>query len=157
MCLPLFAGETYPQHAEARRYTLAHPYLPLETLAFNEIVGHCCFIVNIYYIIYLSTPEIIDDDEVISAAMVKFKLDKEQALRVFDQEIERLHQEVVRNENIKKYQDDFEIFVMDGVITKSERDALNAIARNLSLTAEDIKIAESDYVFKEESASPAAK
>ena len=105
----------------------------------------------------LGNLEIIDDDEVISAAKGKFKLDKEQALRVFDQEIERLHQEVVRYENIKKYQEDFEIFVMDGVIDKDERGVLNAIAESLSLTAEDIKTVESNYVFKDENAPPAAK
>ena len=105
--------------------------------------------------------EVLDDDEVISAAQGKFKLDEVQALRVFDQEIERLNQEVAREaariERINKYQEDFEIFVLDGVIDKSERDVLNAIAENLSMTAEEIKTAESDYVFTDESASPAAK
>lgn len=105
----------------------------------------------------LGNLEVMDDDEVISAAKGKFKLDKEQALRVFDQEIERLNQEVMRNKNIKKYLEDFETFVMDGVITKGERDALNAIAESLSLTAEDISTAESEYVFKDESASPARR
>ena len=112
--------------------------------------------------------DVMDDDEVISAAQGKFKLDEEQALRVFDQEIERLEQEIERleqevaqeaerAEKIRKYQEDFEIFVMDGVIDKSERDVLNAIAGSLSMTAEEIKAAESDYVFDVKSASPATK
>lgn len=105
--------------------------------------------------------DVIDDDEVISAAQGKFKLNEEQALRVFDQEIERLEQEVAREaervEKIRIYQEDFEIFVMDGVIDKNERDVLNAIAGSLSMTAEEIKTAESDYVFTDESASPTAK
>ena len=105
----------------------------------------------------LGNLDVMGDDEVISAAKGKFKLNEEQALRIFDQEIERLNQEVVRNKNIKKYQEDFEIFVMDGVIDKDERGVLNTIAESLSLTVEDIKTAESDYVFKDENAPPAAK
>jgi len=99
----------------------------------------------------LGNLDVLDDDEVVSVAQSRFKLDEEQALRVFTQEIERLKQEVVRLENIKKYQEDFEIFVLDGIITKDERDVMNAIAASLSLTAEDIKIAESVYEFKDES------
>jgi len=109
----------------------------------------------------LGNLEVMNDDEVISAAKGKFKLNEEQALRVFDQEIERLEQEVAREaervEKIRKYQEDFKIFVMDGVIDKNERDVLNAIAGSLSMTAEEIKTAESGYVFTDESTSPATK
>ena len=105
----------------------------------------------------LGNLDVMDDEEVVSMARGKFKLDENQALRVFDQEIDLLNQKVERFENIKKYQEDFEIFVMDGLITKDERDVLNAIAESLSLTEEDIKTAESEYVFKDESAAPAKK
>ena len=109
----------------------------------------------------LENLEVLDEKEVVSAAQVKFKLNEEQSLRVFDQEIERLlavvERDAERIEKIRKYKEDFEIFVMDGVISKSERDVLNTIAESLSMTAEEVKTAESDYVFKDESAFPAAK
>jgi len=103
----------------------------------------------------LDNLDVLGDNEVVSIARGKFKLDEIQALRVFEQEIERINQKIIHNENIKKYTEDFELFIVStkGVITKSERDTLNAIAESLSLTAEDIKTVESAYTFKDESAS----
>ena len=102
----------------------------------------------------LDNLDVLDDNEVVSIAQGKFKLDETQALRVFEQEIERINQEIIRNENIKEYTDELEFWILatKGVITKTERDVLNTIAESLSLTAEDIKIAESAYTFKDESA-----
>ena len=102
----------------------------------------------------LDNLDVLDDNEVVSVARGKFKLDEIQALRVFEQEIERINQKIIRNENIKKYTEDFELFILatKGVITKTERDTLNAIAESLSLTVEDVKTVESAYEFKDESA-----
>ena len=144
--------EERTQREEARRNHLERPEA-------DDTAGEKVF--RTYIRARLGNLEVMDDDEVISAAQGKFKLDEEQALRVFDQEIERLNQvvalETARIERISKYREDFEIFVLDGVIDKGERDVLNAIAENLSMTAEEIKTAESDYVFTDQSASPAAK
>jgi len=105
----------------------------------------------------LANMDVLDDNEVVTMAQGKFKLNETQALRVFEQEIDRLNQEVVHQENIKKYAEDFELFIFatNGVITKDERAALNAIAESLSLTADDIKTAESAYTFKDESGASA--
>ena len=102
----------------------------------------------------LANMDVFDDNEVVSMAQGKFKLDEINALRVFEQEIELINQEVIRNENINEYKEELEFWILatNGVITKEERDVLNAIAESLSLTADDIKIAESAYTFKDESA-----
>ena len=96
----------------------------------------------------LSNEEI---DIAASYGQERFKLDDDQVIRVIDQE-------VIRDDNVRKYREDFEIFVAKGIITKNDREALKAIAESLSLTADDIKTVESSYKFRDESvAAPARK
>jgi hypothetical protein len=96
---------------------------------------------------------VVSGDELDTTALYgqeRFKLDEGQVIRVIDQEI-------IRNDNVRKYRDDLEIFIAKGFITKNERDALNAIAESLSLTADDVKAAESPYKFRDESVPAPAK
>jgi hypothetical protein len=135
--------EAEQQRLEARRQAMARPEeedTPLEK-AFRTIVRA-----------RFANLEVMGDEEIVSEA-ARLNLDETQALRVFDQEIARIEQEVVRNENIREYTEYLELLIVatGGIITKSERSALNAIAESLFLTADDIKAAEAEYVFIDES------
>ena len=93
----------------------------------------------------------VDDEEldkVVFFGRERFKLDENQTFRV-------VYQENMRKDKIRQYKEDFEIFVVKGLITKDDRDALNAIAESLSLTADDVKTVESSYTFKDESITDA--
>jgi len=83
-----------------------------------------------------------DQEEMVSEGRKMFNLDELQARRV-------VGQEAAHKGNVVKYKERFENFARDGVITKSDRDGLKALAKALSLTANDIKLVESQYTFKE--------
>ena len=95
---------------------------------------------------FVNTVDMDDEEEekIVISGQEMFNIDENQTLRVIDQE-------VLRNRNIRKYREEFDFFVKKGTITKDDRDALNAIATSLSMTADDIKTAESAYAFKDES------
>ena len=99
----------------------------------------------------LGNQAVVSDEEleniVSSYGLERFKLDENQAWRV-------MYYEIARKDDIVEYGKEFELFVAKGFITRDDRNALNAIAESfLFLTAEDIRIVESSFTFRDESAS----
>jgi hypothetical protein len=92
-----------------------------------------------------------DQNEMITLGKV-YQLDEALAKRVVTQERDR---KIRISTNIDTYRNMFGSLLVDGVLTKANRNVLNELAQTLSLTVDDVETVESKFTFKDESVASA--